>query len=105
MARLAADDDIANVLHYDISNRILSVEEPQLIFYVRHLDWSEFVRQIGFTRIDIAQPYDFAFRSPARTGRSRMPWSSLPTAIARLSGERTNSWIGWVRQQSAAAVG
>jgi hypothetical protein len=60
LAKLASTEDIAKIIHYDPATRILSVEDPQLIFYLRNLNWSEFVQRTGFTRIDVEQDYDFA---------------------------------------------
>lgn len=30
------------------------------MFYLRNLDWSDFVRRTGFTRVDVTEEYDFA---------------------------------------------
>jgi hypothetical protein len=60
LARLTADPEISAILHYDGATSILSVEDPQLIFYLQSLDWPDFIRRIGFTRADVAEPYDFA---------------------------------------------
>ena len=60
LEKLAATEDIAKIIHYDPTTKILSVEDPQLVFYLRNLDWAEFVRRTGFTRVDVAEAYDFA---------------------------------------------
>jgi hypothetical protein len=60
LAKLAADEDIAKIVHYDAATKVLSVEDPQLVFYLRNLDWPEFVRRTGFTRVDVKEEYDFA---------------------------------------------
>jgi hypothetical protein len=40
--------------------QVLSVEDPQLVFDLRHLNWPDLVRQTGFTRVDVEEEYDFA---------------------------------------------
>jgi hypothetical protein len=30
------------------------------VFYLRNLDWADFVRRTGFTRVDVPEEYDFA---------------------------------------------
>jgi hypothetical protein len=51
---------IAEILHFDSDARILAVENPMLIFYLRNISWPQFVRDVGFTKIDYRQNYDFA---------------------------------------------
>lgn len=60
LTALARDEEIAKIIHYDETGRILSVEDPHLIFYLRNLDWRNFAREVGFTHIEITDPYDFA---------------------------------------------
>jgi len=60
LENLANRENVAKVLHYDAEGRVLSVEDPHLIFYLRNLDWRSFAREIGFTHVEIEHPYDFA---------------------------------------------
>jgi hypothetical protein len=60
LAKLTAQEDIAKLIHYDEATKVLSVEDPQLVFYLRNLDWPAFVRRSGFTRVDVLERYDFA---------------------------------------------
>jgi hypothetical protein len=57
---LTDSPDIAEILHFDPDARILAVEDPMLIFYLRNISWPNFVRDVGFTKIDYRQNYDFA---------------------------------------------
>ncbi|MBL7255956.1 TIR domain-containing protein [Paractinoplanes lichenicola] len=52
--------DISEILHFDPDARILAVENPMLIFYLRNVSWPDFVREVGFTNVDYRQTYDFA---------------------------------------------
>jgi hypothetical protein len=60
LQNLTAMQEIAQIVHFDPTTRVLSVEDPQLVFYLRNLDWADFVRRTGFTRVDVAEQYDFA---------------------------------------------
>jgi hypothetical protein len=60
LAALAQSEDIAKIVHYDEAGRVLSIEDPHLIFFLRNLDWRTFAKDVGFTHIDIEHPYDFA---------------------------------------------
>ncbi len=60
LASHAASDDIAEVLHYDPDGKVLSVEDPQLVFYLRNLDWQAFPRALGFDNVELEHAYDFA---------------------------------------------
>jgi len=52
--------DISDILHFDPDTKILSVEDPHLVFYLKNLDWAAFVEKVGFTRVDFAEAYDVA---------------------------------------------
>jgi hypothetical protein len=52
--------EVAKLIHFDATTKVLSVEDPQLVFYLRNLDWADFVKRTGFTRVDVPQEYDFA---------------------------------------------
>ncbi len=38
---------VGEILHYNRDAAVLSAEDPQLTFYLRHLDWPDFARQTG----------------------------------------------------------
>lgn len=60
LEKLSATEEIARIIHYDPATQVLSVEDPQLVFYLRNLDWPAFVRRTGFTRVEVREQYDFA---------------------------------------------
>lgn len=57
---LAGQTQIADILHFNPKSKILSVEDPLLLFYLRNLDWAAFVQAVGFTKVDFASAYDVA---------------------------------------------
>lgn len=60
LAKLAQQPDVAKLLHYDSDTQVLSVEDPMLVFYLRSISWSEFIKEVGFTKVDYAETYDCA---------------------------------------------
>jgi hypothetical protein len=60
LAYLIEQGDIRDLLHLDPVTRVLSVEDPQLVFYLRNLDWGSFIRDCGFTKVDYEYEYDVA---------------------------------------------
>jgi hypothetical protein len=56
---LVRQPDIAKLVHLSDSG-VLSVEDPMLVFYLRSFNWGDFVREVGFTQVDYAEPYDVA---------------------------------------------
>jgi hypothetical protein len=52
--------ELQQVLHYDKQSRRLTVEDPQYIFYIRHLPWRTFAKEIGYVNVDFSSKYDFA---------------------------------------------
>ena len=53
-------DNISSVLHFDSTNQILTVQDPQFVFYIRNLSWSRFAEEIGYLSIEFPSRYDFA---------------------------------------------
>ncbi|MER6551498.1 TIR domain-containing protein [Streptomyces sp. NPDC005317] len=60
LENLSNSDGISEILHFDPDTGILSVENPMLIFYLRNISWPDFVREVGFTKVDYEESYDFA---------------------------------------------
>jgi hypothetical protein len=60
LERLVSTPEIAAILHYNPDAKTLSVEDPHIMYYLKNLDWPEFVREVGFTNINAQVPYDVA---------------------------------------------
>ena len=50
----------ADAFHYDPETRILSIEDPKLIYYLKHLIWNKFAKQVGYLATTFKAKYDFA---------------------------------------------
>lgn len=53
-------DEIQDVIHYDSNSRILTIEDPKFMFYIRNLLWTKFAKQVGYVSIAFKSKYDFA---------------------------------------------
>ncbi|WP_343954414.1 TIR domain-containing protein, partial [Tsukamurella spumae] len=60
LASLCDDSEIAKLLHFDSDTNILSVEDPMLVYYLRSINWGEFVKEVGFTKVEYSEEYDVA---------------------------------------------
>lgn len=60
LANLANQPAIAKLMHFDVDTNVLSVEDPMLVYYLRSITWSEFIREVGFTKVDYEEDYDVA---------------------------------------------
>jgi hypothetical protein len=45
---LTANPDLQDVIHCDPSTRMLVIEDPKFLYFLRNLIWNKFARQIGF---------------------------------------------------------
>jgi hypothetical protein len=57
---IAADDNLRKVFHYDTNTRVLAVEDPQFVFFLRNLLWNKFAEHVGFLNVAFDTRYDFA---------------------------------------------
>lgn len=65
---IESNEDIRQVLHFDSTSQLLTVEDPQFLFYIRNIPWRQFARELGFVSIEFSRRYDFAlsFAGPDR---------------------------------------
>lgn len=53
--------EFQDILHYDKATRVLSVEDPKFVYFIRNILWSKFAKQqVGYKNIDFTSIYDFA---------------------------------------------
>jgi hypothetical protein len=58
---LISDDvEIGAALHFDSESHVLTVEDPQYIYFLRNIPWSQFPEEVGFLSIEFPSRYDFA---------------------------------------------
>jgi len=57
---LANNKELSDILHYDSNTRILSVEDPKFIYFIRNIIWNKFAEQVGYLTINFSSKYDFA---------------------------------------------
>ncbi len=55
------NDNIGNVLFYEPTSRILAIEDPKFVFYIKNTDWLKFAKEMGFKiNEDVKAKFDFA---------------------------------------------
>jgi hypothetical protein len=57
---ISESPDIQQLIHFESSTELLTVEDPKFLYFIRHLIWSVFARQLGYYSIDFDSRYDFA---------------------------------------------
>ena len=57
---LDKNEELRSNIHYDDISKILTIEDPKFMFYLKNLNWSKFAKEIGFINAQINKKYDFA---------------------------------------------
>lgn len=57
---LHEDKGLQDLFHYDSYTRVFAVEDPKLMYFLRNLLWSKFVKEVGFISVEFRSKYDFA---------------------------------------------
>ena len=57
---LNANPDLHEVIHYDPATRMVVIEDPKFLYFLRNLIWNKFARQVGFLTAEFKGRYDFA---------------------------------------------
>ena len=86
---LRANPELQEVIHYDPSTRMIGIEDPKFLYFLRNLIWNKFARQVGFLSTDFKGKYDFALsfagadRNIAEALRDRLGESEISTFYDR----------------------
>lgn len=51
---------VADLIHFESSTDLLTTEDPKFLYFIRHLIWSKFAKQVGYYSIEFNSNYDFA---------------------------------------------
>lgn len=57
---LESNQHIGELIHFEAKTDLLTTEDPKLLYFIRHLIWSKFSRQVGYYSIEFDSQYDFA---------------------------------------------
>ncbi len=57
---IASSAQVADLIHFDPKSQLLTIEDPKFLYFIRHLIWSKFAKQVGYYSIDFQSRYDFA---------------------------------------------
>lgn len=51
---------ISELIHFEPKTDLLTTEDPKFLYFIRHIIWSKFAKQVGYFSIDFKSKYDFA---------------------------------------------
>lgn len=54
------NENVAKVLYYEQTSKILAIEDPKFVFYLKNTNWIIFAREMGFKQEECTTNYDFA---------------------------------------------
>lgn len=54
------NDSLAKVLYYEPAAKLLAIEDPKFIFYIKNINWDRFAKDMGFKQEPVNASYDFA---------------------------------------------
>lgn len=57
---IAGSPQIADLIHFEPTTGLLTTEDPKLLYFIRHIIWSKFAKQVGYFSIEFNSRYDFA---------------------------------------------
>lgn len=78
---IAGSNAIAELVHFEPKTDLLTTEDPKFLYFIRHIIWSKFAKQVGYFSIDFKSKYDFAL---SFAGENR----DLADALARELSDR-----------------
>lgn len=81
LANLVEQEDIAKLVHFS-SNKTLSVEDPMLVYYLRAINWEDFIAEVEFTNVDYTASYDVA-----------LSFAGEDRSYAEHLGMRLRTWV------------
>ncbi|NWC00835.1 TIR domain-containing protein [Pseudomonas gingeri] len=57
---ISGNTRISAIIHFDSVSQLLTVEDPKFLYFIRHLVWSKFARQVGYDNLEFIGRYDYA---------------------------------------------
>jgi hypothetical protein len=104
-----------DLLHYEPTTKILSVEDPKFYYFVRNLAWSKLAIQVGYLNLNFGQTKDFAL---SFAGSDRDVAEALYDALAeneletfydkneqsRILAENVEEYLGPIYRSEASFV-
>lgn len=60
LGHLDKNPELKDVIHFEEKTKVLSVEDPKFVYFIRNILWSKFANQIGYHSIEFPLKYDFA---------------------------------------------
>jgi hypothetical protein len=111
----ANPNEFNSILHYQSATHILTVEDPQFVFFLRNLNWNKLAERVGYLNIRFDSKYDFAlsFAGADRTIAQRL-FETLTDAEfsvfydaneqSRILAENVEDYLGPIYKSEASYV-
>jgi hypothetical protein len=112
---ILANSDLSDVMHYDNATRMIGVEDPKFLYYIRNINWNNFARGVGFLNLTFTSRYDFAlsFAGADRDIAEKL-WERLQAAECeafydkneqhRIAAENLEEYLGPIYRSEARFV-
>lgn len=78
---ITSNPAIQDLIHFEPKTELLTTEDPKFLYFIRHLIWSKFARQVGYFSIDFDSKYDFAL---SFAGEERKIAENLASELAAM---------------------
>ena len=69
---------ITDLIHFEPQTGLLTTEDPKFLYFIRHIIWSKFAKQVGYFSIDFKSKFDFAL---SFAGENRSVAEALSKAL------------------------
>lgn len=76
---ISTNNQIGELIHFEPKTELLTTEDPKFLYFIRHLIWSKFAKQVGYFSIEFESPYDFAL---SFAGEERTLAEALTSGLA-----------------------
>jgi len=60
LGHFETNPELKDVIHFEPKTKVLSVEDPKFVYFIRNILWSKFARQVGYYSLEFPSKYDFA---------------------------------------------
>lgn len=57
---LLSEPEFSRILDYQPTTAVLAIEDPQFVFFLRNIAWTDFARRVGYLNVQFERKYDFA---------------------------------------------
>ena len=60
LGHFESNPELKDVIHFEPQTKVLSIEDPKFVYFIRNILWSKFASQVGYHSLEFPSKYDFA---------------------------------------------